>query len=96
MRWIVLLLLVLGLVGAVAKSGCHVREFYGIAYTVHDPTLRHREMMAWLDQNAGRCKSTEYLVIWNNLSEWAGAADSTWLRNKVVHGYKDALEREKK
>ena len=28
--------------------------------------------------------------------EWAGTADSTWLRNKVVHGYKDALEREKK
>jgi len=44
MRWLVMLLLVLGLVGAVAKSGCHVREFYGIAYTVHDPTLRHKEI----------------------------------------------------
>ena len=95
MRWLILLLL-LGLVGAVAKNGCHVREFYGIAYTVHDPTLRHKEMMAWLDMNAGHCKSTEYMVIWNNLAEWAGAADSTWLRAKVVHGYKDALEREKK
>jgi hypothetical protein len=29
------------------------------------------------------------------LSEWAGAADSAELRAKVVHGYKDALEREK-
>ena len=95
MRWLILLLL-LGLVGAVAKNGCYVREFYGIGYTVHDPTQRHKEMMAWLDMNAGHCKSTEYVVIWNNLSEWAGAADSTWLRNKVVHGYKDALEREKK
>jgi len=35
-------------------------------------------------------------VIWNNLAEWAGASDSTWLRAKIVHGYKDALEREKK
>ena len=96
MRWLLLLLLLLGLVGATAKNGCHVREFYGIAYTVHDPTLRHREMVAWLDKNAPYCKSTEYMVIWNNLAEWAGAADSTWLRNKVVHGYKDALEREKK
>ena len=96
MRWLIMLLLVLGLVGATAKSGCHVREFHGIAYTVHDPTIRHREMMAWLDKNAPYCKSTDYTVIWNNLSEWAGAADSTWLRNKVVHGYKDALEREKK
>jgi hypothetical protein len=53
-------------------------------------------MMAWLIQNAPYCKSTDYIVIWNNLSEWAGASDSTWLRNEVVHGYKDALEREKK
>ena len=95
MRWLILLLL-LGLVGAVAKNGCYVREFYGIGYTVHDPTLRHREMMAWLDKNAQYCKSTDYTVIWNNLAEWSGAADSTWLRAKVVHGYKDALEREKK
>jgi hypothetical protein len=95
MRWLILLLL-LGLVGAVAKNGCHVREFYGIGYTVHDPTLRHKEMMAWLDQNAEFCKTSDYLVIWNNLSEWAGSADSTWLRAKVVHGYKDAEQREKK
>ena len=95
MRWLLLLLLLV-LVGASSDQGCHVREFYGIGYTVHDPTQRHQEMMAWLDANAQRCKSTEYIVIWNNLSEWAGTADSTWLRNKVVHGYKDALEREKK
>jgi len=95
MRWLALLLL-LGLVGAVAKNGCHVREFYGIGYTVHDPTERHKEMMAWLDQNAQHCKASDYLVIWNNLSEWAGSADSTWLRAKVVHGYKDAEQREKK
>jgi len=95
MRWFLLLLL-LGLVGAVAKSGCHVREFYGIGYTIHDPTERHKQMMAWLDQNAQHCKASDYLVIWNNLSEWAGSADSTWLRAKVVHGYKDAEQREKK
>jgi hypothetical protein len=95
MRWLALLLLV-GLVGAVAKNGCHAREFYGIGYTIHDPTLRHKEMMAWLDQNAQHCTTSDYLVIWNNLSEWAGSADSTWLRNKVVQGYKDAEQREKK
>jgi hypothetical protein len=95
MRWFLLLLL-LGLVGAVAKNGCHVREFYGIGYTVHNPTQRHKEMMAWLDQNAQHCTTSDYMVIWNNLSEWSGSADSTWLRNKVVHGYKDAEQREKK
>jgi len=95
MRWFILLLL-LGLVGAVAKSGCHVREFYGIAYTVHNPTERHQEMVAWLDRNAPYCKSTDFIVIWNNLSEWAGTADSPKIRELVIHGYKDAFEREKK
>lgn len=95
MRWLTLLLL-LGLVGAVAKDGCYVREFYGIGYTKHDPTERHRQMVEWLTKHQQLCKSTDFIVIWNNLSEWAGAADSTQLRGLVVHGYKDALEREKK
>jgi len=95
MRWLILLLL-LGLVGAVAKNGCYVREFYGIGYTFHNPTERHQEMVAWLGRNAPYCKSTDYIVIYNNLSEWAGTADSTKIRELVIHGYKDALEREKK
>jgi hypothetical protein len=36
------------------------------------------------------------VVIWNNLSEWAGSADSAELRHKVIIAYKSALEREKK
>jgi hypothetical protein len=95
MRWLALLLLV-GLVGAVAKNGCHVREFYGIGYTIHDPTLRHKKMMAWLDQNAQHCTTSDYLVIWNNLGEWAGTADSAELRQKVLYYYARAVEREKK
>ena len=95
MRWLILLLL-LGLVGAVAKNGCHVREFYGIAYTIHNPSERHLQMIAWLKNNAQYCKASDYVVMWNNLSEWAGAADSAELRAKVIHGYKDALDREKK
>jgi hypothetical protein len=95
MRWLILLLL-LGLVGAVAKDGCYVREFYGIAYTIHNPSERHQQMSMWLTNNVRFCKSQDLVVIWNNLSEWAGAADSAELRGKVVHGYKDALDREKK
>jgi hypothetical protein len=95
MRWLILLLL-LGLVGAVAKNGCHVREFYGIAYTIHNPSERHQQMIAWLKNNAPHCKTDDYVVIWNNLSEWAGTADSVQLRAKVIHGYKDAEQREKK
>ena len=95
MRWLILLLL-LGLVGATAKNGCYVREFYGIGYTQHNPTLRHKEMVTWLTQNVPNCKTSDLVVIWNNLAEWAGTADSTQLRGLVIHGYQEALEREKK
>ena len=33
-------------------------------------------------------------VIWNNLSEWAGAADSPELRHKVISAFKNAKARE--
>ena len=95
MRWLILIF-VLALVGAVAKDGCHVREFYGIGYTAHDPTERHRQMLDWLTRNAQHCKAEDYVAIWNNLAEWAGTADSTELRGKVIQGYKDAERREKK
>jgi predicted restriction endonuclease len=95
MRWLILLLL-LGLVGATSKDLCSVREFYGIAYTVHNPSERHQQMSAWLTKHKSLCKSSDMTVIWNNLSEWAGAADSAELRHKVIQGYKNALEREKK
>jgi hypothetical protein len=96
MRWLIILLLIGGLVGATAKSGCHVREFYGIAYKIHNPSERHLQMIQWLKNNAPYCKSSDYVVIWNNLSEWAGSADSAETRGLVIHGYKEALEREKK
>ena len=95
MRWLILLLL-FGLVGAIAKNGCYVREFYSIAWTIHNPSERHQQMSMWLTNNVPFCRSQDLVVIWNNLSEWAGSADSAELRAKVVHGYKDSLEREKK
>ena len=96
MRWLILVLLVLGLVGATSKDLCSVREFYGIAYSVHNPTERHQQMSAWLTKHKSLCKSSDMTVIWNNLSEWAGSADSAELRHKIVIAYKDALSREKK
>lgn len=95
MRWLILIM-VLALVGAVAKDGCFVRELYGIGYTVHDPTERHKQMSEWLTRNAQHCKAQDYVVIWNALARWAGTADSTELRGKVIQGYQDAERREKK
>ena len=95
MRWLLLLLL-LALVGAVAKNGCHVREFYGIGYTIHNPSERHQQMIAWLKNNEPHCGSVDYVILWNNLAEWAGTADSAETRGLIIYGYQEALKREKK
>lgn len=95
MRWFIALVLVLAL-QSTGQDLCSVREFYIIAYTIHNPSERHQQMVAWLTKHQTLCKSTDFVVIWNNLSEWAGSADSAELRHKVVQGYKSALEKEKK
>ena len=95
MKWLVALVLTLSL-QSTGQDLCSVREFYGIAYTVHNPSERHQQMSTWLTKHQTLCKSSDFVVIWNNLSEWAGSGDSAELRYKVVQGYKNALEREKK
>lgn len=95
MKWLVALVLVLAL-QSTGKDLCNVREFYSIAWSVHDPNERHRKMSDWLTKHQYLCKSTDFKVIWNNLAEWAGNADSHHLRGMVIQGYKDAFDRESK
>ena len=98
MRKLIYVLLTLGLLASTTSSSidnCSVREFYGIAHTVHNPTERHQQMSAWLTKHQYLCKSSDMTVIWNNLSEWAGSADSAELRHKVVIAYKNGVAREK-
>jgi hypothetical protein len=95
MKWVVAALLIVSLLVS-AEDRCSVREFYGIAYTIHNPSERHQQMSIWLTNHENICSSKDMVVIWNNLSEWAGAADGAELRHKVIRAYKRALEREKK
>jgi hypothetical protein len=94
-KWLIALVLILS-IPSTGQDLCSVREFYSIAYTIHNPSERHQQMSIWLTNHQKLCKSTDFIVIWNNLSEWAGAADGAELRHKVIQGYKNALEREKK
>jgi hypothetical protein len=94
MRWLILLLLLM-LAGATAKPPCIVTDFYGLSW-LGDPTMRHMELSRWLTTNGDNCSSEQLLAIWNNLSMWAGAADSAELRGKLLYFYARAVEREKK
>jgi hypothetical protein len=95
MRWS-LIPLVLLLAGATAKETCLISDFYGLAWTLHNPSERHQRLSQWITVNGDSCNSGQLVVIWNNLSEWAGVADSAELRSKVLYYYARAVEREKK
>ena len=99
MRKLIGILLILGLLASTPSSSsdnCSVREFYVIAYKIHNPSERHQQMSFWLNNHQNLCSSKDMVVIWNNLSEWGGSADSAELRHLVISAYKKALEREKK
>ena len=65
-----------------SKSSCAVQELYVIAWSTHDPIERHKAMLGWLDKT--KCSADDYVLIWNNLPEWAGTSDSPALRAKVM------------
>ena len=96
MKWVAAALLIVSLLVLAAEDKCSVQQFYGIAYTIHNPLERHQQMSAWLTNHESFCSSKDMVVIWNNLPEWAGTADSVEIRSKVVRAYNMAIEREKK
>jgi hypothetical protein len=64
------------------QLSCAVQELYVIGLTTHDPAERHKAMLAWLDRS--KCSADDYVLIWNNLPEWAGTSDSPALRAKIM------------
>jgi hypothetical protein len=75
---------------------CSVSNFYNIAYSLHDPGLRHQQLLVWLKTNGDKCDSKQLVLIWNRLAEWAGASDSAELRGRVLYYFSRAEERERK
>jgi hypothetical protein len=94
-KWLIALVLILSL-HSTGQDLCSVREFYNIAFRVHDPSLRHQQMSMWLTNNAKFCSTQDFVGIWNNLASWAGTADSSEIRSKIIEGYRNAEIREKK
>lgn len=90
MRWVVIALLAACLLVS-AQSRCIVSELYRIGYTLHDPTERHARMVKWLESDGKHCSKEQLAVIWNNLAEWAGTADSAELRQRVIDLYNEKL-----
>lgn len=95
MRYLVVVFLTLILVAS-AQNKCAVQEFYNISHTTHNPSERHYQLSRWLTVQGPNCNIEQLLVIWNNLSSWAGAADSTELRQKIIYLYSHLVTKESK
>jgi hypothetical protein len=94
MKWLVVGILTAWLFVS-AQSKCVVNDFYGLSW-IGNPSERHQRLSEWLTTNGNYCSSEQLVLIWNNLALWAGTADSSELRVKVLHFYGKAMEREKK
>lgn len=94
MRWVIVILLTSVLLVR-AQSGCNVNEFYGLAYTWHNPSERHYNLLRWLHFNGEKCNAEQLIVIWNNLPNWAGTADSVEIRQKIGMLYQKLVEKPK-
>ena len=95
MKWMIVALLTAAVMVS-AQNRCNVHEFYKLAYTLHNPSERHTQLSRWLTEQGPNCNAEQLVVIWNGLSEWAGAADSVELRAKIIHLYEQANARSAK
>ena len=94
MKWLLLPLLLL-LAGATANEQCVVADFYGLSW-IGNPSERHQRLSQWLTTNGDSCNTEQLVHIWNNLPMWAGTADSSELRQKILYYYARAVERSNK
>jgi len=76
-----------------SQPKCNVNEFYAIAWTWHNPSERHQQMLRWLLDSGPSCSQDDLTVIWNNLAEWAGSADSAEMRSSLLHLYSKAAKK---
>lgn len=96
MKWILAIFLIVVLPLGAEQSKCYPIEFYGLCMTLNNPSERHDQADKWLTSNGPKCSAENLVVIWNGMSEWLGAADSSQLRVKVTLLYEKAVQRENK
>jgi hypothetical protein len=94
MKWFFVGLLTMCLLAA-SQQKCVIADFYGLSW-LGNPSERHQRLSEWLTTNGNSCNTDQLLAIWNNLAMWAGTADSSEIRIKVLFYYARAAEREKK
>lgn len=83
MRWLIPILILSLVYGATVKRECSVSEFVNLAYSSHDPKERTDKIWGWLEESGPVCTKEQLTLIYSNLGNILGNADSMKVRAKI-------------
>ena len=86
MKWFVALFVLSLMAAATVRHECSVSDFVNIAST-NDPKERHERILEWLDESGPYCTKENLGLIYSNLAQTLGTADSVKIRSKVEKLY---------
>lgn len=90
MRWLVPIALLSFVYGATIKRECSASDFVNIAYSTQDPKERHDRIVEWLDDSGQVCTKEQLVLIYTNLAQVLGVADTMRVRTKIEKLYERA------
>ena len=83
MRWLLLFVCASMVYGSTQKRECSVSDFVNIAYSNNNPKERHDRIVEWLDDSGQVCTKEQLVLIYTNLAQVLGAADTMRVRTKI-------------
>ena len=90
MRWLIPLFILSLVYGATAKRECSVSDFVNIAYSNNDPKERRDRILEWLGDSGQVCTKEQLVLIYANLAQVLGSADTIQIRAKIEQLYERA------
>ena len=89
MKWFVALFLLSLMAAATVRHECSVSDFVNIA-SIHNPKERHERILDWLNESGPYCTKESLGLIYSNLAQVLGTADSVKIRTKIEKLYERA------
>lgn len=90
MRWLIPLFILSLVYGATVKRECSVSDFVNIAYSNNDPKERRDRILEWLGDSGQVCTKEQLVLIYANLAQVLGSADTMQIRAKIEQIYERA------
>jgi len=90
MRWLLIFVCASLVYGATQKRECSVSDFVNIAYSSHNVKERTDKIWEWLDESGPVCTKEQLTLIYSNLGNILGNADSMKVRARLEQLYERA------